>query len=482
MPPGFSPRAVKTARTTTIPACTTFVDAAASGGDGSAGSPFKTIGAAVNAADAGAVICVAEGTYPEKLSPGAKYLTLAGGFQAGKDFKVRDSAAYVSKAQGNGSGSFFSVTDPAPSQDQLTVIDGFEITGYSQGINRVTYVSQKFDITNNYIHDNTCAAAGLAGGGFALNNVSGTIRGNVIAKNSCTRGGAGALDDTTATNSVSFENNLIDSNSGTEPMISHGGGLYLFSKTLTIVANEFKGNSATGWGGGLFVGANGAQQPTTASMAWNVYHDNKAGIAGGGFFCDDSAKCLSDHEVYYKNCGGNVYFDCGPGGTPPTIGRFDHLTSVNALAVGCGGPGAGVIITKDNTAADNYTFTNSIFWGNAPNGDIDASCNSGCGAVKVSVTYSSVQTSYVNGGVAVAFGDGNMAPSDPLFVDPDKGDFHLQSTNGHWTPDGYINDTAASPALAKGDPAAPVKDNPPRAGNRTELGAYGNTGEASYVQ
>ncbi len=48
----------------------------------------------------GAVICVAEGTYAEQLKPGEKIFTLAGGFQRGKDFKVRDSAAYVTKATG----------------------------------------------------------------------------------------------------------------------------------------------------------------------------------------------------------------------------------------------------------------------------------------------------------------------------------------------------------------------------------------------
>ncbi|WP_434018734.1 hypothetical protein [Methyloceanibacter sp.] len=53
-----------------------------------------TIGAAIDAASPGAVICVAEGSYPEQLSPGVKYFTLAGGFQSGTDFKMRDSATY----------------------------------------------------------------------------------------------------------------------------------------------------------------------------------------------------------------------------------------------------------------------------------------------------------------------------------------------------------------------------------------------------
>src|SRR4051812_31068825 len=62
------PRAVEIARTTVIPSCTTFVDvAAAPGGNGSAGKPHNTIGAAIDAAASGGVICVAEGTYAAEL-------------------------------------------------------------------------------------------------------------------------------------------------------------------------------------------------------------------------------------------------------------------------------------------------------------------------------------------------------------------------------------------------------------------------------
>jgi hypothetical protein len=141
------PRAVTVARATAIPDCTVYVDAAASAGDGSAASPFKSIAAAVASAADGAVICVAEGTYPESLAPGVKPLTLAGGFRSGQLFAVRDSSLYVSKAQGAGAGSFVRIEDPGPTEGQLTAIDGFEITGYSQAIYRDIYYGQRFDIT-----------------------------------------------------------------------------------------------------------------------------------------------------------------------------------------------------------------------------------------------------------------------------------------------------------------------------------------------
>jgi hypothetical protein len=175
------PSAVKVAQTTAIPSCTLFVDAAgAEGGDGTAQKPHKTIAAATEAAQPGAVICVAEGTYAEQLAPCEKHFSLAGGFQSGSDFKVRDSAAYVSKAVGKG-GSFFCVDENAgPNKNKLTAIDGFDISGHSQAILRDYWESQLFDVTNNFIHDNVCADQSLAGAGVALVNVSGTIKGNVF--------------------------------------------------------------------------------------------------------------------------------------------------------------------------------------------------------------------------------------------------------------------------------------------------------------
>lgn len=98
---------------------------------------------------------------------------LAGGFKSGTVFKVRDSAAFVSKAQGAGGGWFLRIVDPGPRGAQRTVVDGFEITGYAQAIVRDIWYSQSFDITSNHIHDNDCDDAALAGAAFSLVNVSG---------------------------------------------------------------------------------------------------------------------------------------------------------------------------------------------------------------------------------------------------------------------------------------------------------------------
>jgi hypothetical protein len=478
------PRAVQVARATSIPACTLFVDAASTGTpDGTAALPYRAIAEAVAAASDGAVICVAEGAYAEALLPGDRAFTLAGGFQSGQGFTVRDSSRYVTRAEGDGTNTFLRIEgDVAPGEGELTAIDGFEITGYSQAIVRDTYFGQRFDITNNFIHDNTCTSTALVGGGFVLVNVSGTVSGNVLARNTCGRGGAGAVLDSLSTSAVTIANNLVESNEGNEES-SHGGGLYLLANELTVIGNAFVSNRVAAWGGGLYVGADPPRGlDVTARMSWNVYRNNAAQVFGGGFFCDDGARCESEHEIYGENCAGNIFLDSGTDETTPTVASFDHLTSYAGLTVGCDAPGAGVIINKENAAPDAYTFTNAIFAGNEADHDFDASCAAGCSNITVNVAFSVVSTRYANGGVTIAFGEGNLDGVDPRFADAEAGDFHLRSTNGHFTPSGYVEDAEDSPALASGDPSAPAGDNPDRAGERVEMGAYGNSDEASYVR
>lgn len=484
---GGVPRAVLVARTTTIPACTLYVDAANTGtADGTVANPFATLNAAVSAASNDAVICVAQGTYAEELAPQDKYFTLAGGFQSGMNFTVRDSALYVTKAQGNTTNKFFYVDDPGPSGSQLTAIDGFEITGYARGIERTFYVQARFDLTNNYIHDNACTGpmgSREFGAGFVLANVTGTVSNNVIARNSCGFGGGGAFDEGNGIdNDVTIIGNRVEGNRGTEIDDSHGGGLYLAGDRFLVVGNEFIDNRTPKWGGGLYAGARPPGGLTTfVRLGWNVYRDNRAGDSGGGFFCDDSARCVSEHEIYERNCGGNILLDSGNMDTDPTIASFDFLTNVQALNVDCTAPGPGVVVQKDNLAPDSYVFTNAIFFGNQSNADFVTACST-CANATVNVSWSSVQTQYANGGIPVTFAPNNRAPVDPLFVDANAHDFHLRSTFGHWTPTGMVQDAVSSPLLGAADPARPVPQNPARAGTVGELGAYGDSPEASFTQ
>ena len=106
-------------------------------------------------------------------------------------------------------------------------------------------------------------------------------------------------------------------------------------------------------------------------------------------------------------------------------------------------------------------ISNIIFWNNT-GGDIF-----GCQA-----RYSCISEG--------AKGEGNIT-TDPLFVDPNAGDYHLLSTRGRYWPEHnvWILDRVSSLCIDGGDPSADPMDEPVPNGGRINIGAYGGTVQAS---
>lgn len=102
-------------------------------------------------------------------------------------------------------------------------------------------------------------------------------------------------------------------------------------------------------------------------------------------------------------------------------------------------------------------ISNCILWGNA------VSDLYGCGA-----TYSCIE----RGGA----GEGNFR-DDPLFVDPENGDYHVRSARGRYRPvhDVWVLDDVSSPCIDAGDPAADFSAEREPNGGRLNIGAHGGT-------
>jgi hypothetical protein len=127
---------------------------------------------------------------------------------------------------------------------------------------------------------------------------------------------------------------------------------------------------------------------------------------------------------------------------------------------------------------DGITMTNSILHGNG----------SAAGGVQIKGNNVTVSYSDVQGGFS---GLGNI-DVDPAFVasggwtDPNTyvmGDCHLKSRAGHWNPgiSAWVSDDVTSPCIDAGDPSAAFDVEPSPNGGRVNLGAYGNTIEASHT-
>ena len=65
------------------------------------------------------------------------------------------------------------------------------------------------------------------------------------------------------------------------------------------------------------------------------------------------------------------------------------------------------------------------------------------------------------------------------FADAASGDFHLKSAAGRWNGATWVKDTVTSPCIDAGEASAAYANEPSPNGNRANMGAYGNTAEAS---
>ncbi|MCH7557230.1 MAG: right-handed parallel beta-helix repeat-containing protein [Planctomycetes bacterium] len=106
-------------------------------------------------------------------------------------------------------------------------------------------------------------------------------------------------------------------------------------------------------------------------------------------------------------------------------------------------------------------ISNSIFWNNS-DGDL----------FQCQARYSCIERGDE--------GEGNIY-ANPLFVDPDTGDYHLRSERGRYWPehDVWVLDKVTSPCVDGGDPNADTLNEPMPHGSRINIGAYGGTKEAS---
>jgi len=74
--------------------------------------------------------------------------------------------------------------------------------------------------------------------------------------------------------------------------------------------------------------------------------------------------------------------------------------------------------------------------------------------------------------------------SDPMFADAAGGDYHLKSQRGRYWPDHdvWVLDDVTSPAIDAGAPAADNSNEPQPNGGQVNMGAYGNTSQASMSE
>jgi hypothetical protein len=428
----------------------------ASGGDGTAAAPYPDIPEALAVAGDGDTVQVAAGTYTGNLTISGREISLLGGFS--EDFGSRDLTLYPTNIRSSGGSAAVTLTDAGNSR-----VEGFVVSGGSGGGICVSGGAPL--VSSNVIEDNDTrggGACGDAGAGIGAENADITIVGNLIRNNIATYGGGVA----TNRGSVTIDRNTIQNNTGDA---DHGGGMYIAS-TATVSRNLIEGNMVGetmgyGWGGGIIVFGDG----NTATFIANVIRGNSAPSIGSGVFFDDGIAATMTNDIVYGNVcpeygGAGVYVD----GLNPSLGSTLTLRNVTIAGHDCANNdgGNGIFLERGSTVE----VENSILWGNDRSGREffnDGTCS-------ITVRYSDVEE--------VVAGTGNIS-TDPLFADADAGDFHLRSVGGRWdeAAGGWVTDSETSPCIDAADPAASFDEEPSPNGGRADMGAYGNTAEASLT-
>ena len=199
-------------------------------------------------------------------------------------------------------------------------------------------------------------------------------------------------------------------NSGSNPTVTnctftwngceYGGGMYNNGGSPTVTNCIFCGNWAACDGAGM---NNQASAPTVSKC---VFSWNRAASVGGGMINADSNPAVT-HCTFIGNSAGDVWGTDGYGGGMYNSGgnpRVTHCTfSRNDVCGPYWAEGGGIY-----NSAGSPTVTNCILWDDV-GGEISGNAD---------VTYSAVQGGYA--------GMGNIN-GDPLFADPENGDFHLQA-------------------------------------------------------
>jgi len=306
----------------------------------------------------------------------------------------------------------------------------------SSGQGAIIYNTPAVTFTGNTFSTNGGSAnnSNLGGGGLSLTgNGTVTLIGNTFTGN-------------TAPADLAFD------------VIGGGGGVNVadnvnaqppqYTTTLTIMGNDFVGNSGGNRGGAILVDLADA----TVTVQANTFEQNTSAGSGGALYVSAPTVTISDNlvagntQTSASSTGGGVWVDASA-----TLSFVNNTITGNLSASGGGG-----VAFQINGTVEVLNVFNNIIWGNSgtPGADVWVS---GLGNKRV-FSYNDA-----NGISGVWDLFVNNLDVDPQFVAPTSGNYHLQKS---------------SPCLDAGTTAAPslpvvdLDGNPRIVGGTVDLGCY----------
>lgn len=297
--------------------------------------------------------------------------------------------------------------------------------------NIISYNSAKWG-AGIYLYSSTCVLTG--------NKIIGNIADSL-------GGGIGMSDYYHRLYGHQIINNVIDSNIVTANG-GYGNGIYCFLSNPMIISNTIMHNGIIGpgiWGGGIYLCSSGGV------VLNNSIGKNGANFCGGGL-------CIISNST--TNISGNIIFEnlslSGMGGGGIFISNSNISLINNIIYANLATYDAGVTISYSNP-----TLINNIIWANVPH--------------QLNLYEANPYLAYCDIQDSLLLGPGNIN-SNPLFRNPNAGDFHLLSIE--------CSDSANSPCIDTGHPDSIDAELNCLAGlgtSRSDMGAYGGRGNVTGI-
>lgn len=246
-----------------------------------------------------------------------------------------------------------------------------------------------------------------------------------------------------------------------------------------LTNNQYTGN-AFGGAGAAFCQVGGVLAATNCLFADNKLAFKEHLLYGGGAgYVGGNASASLRNCVFANNAAAAGNYGATPGGAlalEVSGGGTVEVAACTFTANAAGGPGGAL-----HVASGVLDLRNSILWANTASNGYEILLTNAASTGTVAycdLTGSNAPQAVAVGGAALVWGNGLLA-ADPLFAG--GADLHLKSKGGRWDPGsmGWVTDTQHSPAIDAGDPASDYANEQAPNGKRINLGAYGNTAEAS---
>ena len=320
---------------------------------------YASIQAAVDAAQNGDVIKVAQGIYTDmhhipsmdtetftatQMVAITKTINLLGGYTS-SDWEIADPETNPTILDADGQGRVMYIDgsiSPQIKRFRMTGGDSIGLGGMFWGdVGGAVYIRGGSPIlSHNRIYSNT---ATYYGGGLYLLSTGATVSENVITDNTTQHRGGGVCIDNS--NIALLDNTFRDNHTGTE-----GGGVCTYWNQSEIVGNIFEDNTSDLYGGGLYIYGEGG------ILEQNLFVNNNA-MRGGGIYLQyewgNVPTFANTALVGNLATQGSGFWAASDDETPdPNPIRARHTTLYDNR-----GGGEGIFLTDNATLA----MTNTIF-------------------------------------------------------------------------------------------------------------------------